>query len=143
MYKRKKWGKKQFIFAGIFLELLVILIIFVSAQGFIETKILKISEKTHAKVINVSNISFVKDNIGQDVTYEYYVGNEKYISTSRMYKIDMNIKEIDICYSKNKPSRSLVYQTVYVPLVCACILGTTTLIVVPKRIKECDEQGRK
>ena len=143
MYKRKKWGKKQFIFSGIFLELLVILVIFASAQGFIETKILKISEKTHAKVINVSNISFVKDNIGQDVTYEYYVGNEKYISTSRMYKIDMNIKEIDICYSKNKPSRSLVYKTVYVPLVCACILGTATLIVVPKRIKECDEQGRK
>lgn len=70
MYKRKKWGKKQFIFAGIFLELLVILVIFASAQGFIETKILKISEKTHAKVINVSNISFVKDNIGQDVTQE-------------------------------------------------------------------------
>ena len=68
MYKRKKWGKKQFILAGIFIEFLVAFVIFISAQGFIETKILKISEKTHAKIINVSNISFVKDNIGPDVT---------------------------------------------------------------------------
>lgn len=143
MYKSRKWGKKQFIIAGILIELFLLFIIFISAQGFIETKILRISEKTQAKVINVSNISFVKDNIGQDVTYEYYVGNEKYISTSRMYKIDMNIKEIDIFYSKNKPNRSLVYQTMYVPLACASILGIAMLIVCPKRIKECDEQGRK
>lgn len=68
---------------------------------------------------------------------------KKYISTSRMYKIDMNIKEIDIFYSKNKPSRSLVYQTMYVPLACASILGIAMLIVCPKRIKECDEQGIK
>lgn len=139
MYKRKKWGKKQFIFAGIFLELLVLLVIFISAQGFIETKILKISEKTQATVINISDVSFVKDNIGQDVTYEYNVGNETYTDKSRMYKIDLNVKEIDIFYSKNNPSRSFVYQTVYIPLICAFILGTALLIAIPKRIKECDE----
>jgi len=143
MYKYKQWGKKQFIFAGVFIELFVLFIVFISAQGFIETQLLKISEKTQATVINIENLSFVKDNIGQDVTYEYYVGNEKYTSTSRMYKIDMNIKEIDIFYSKDKPSRSFVYQILYIPLTCACIATMAIISVLPKRIKECDEQGRK
>ena len=143
----KSIPKSTFVIITIFTMILGFVVMYLSIRPLIETRILKTSEKTIAKIYDSSRENTSKKightNFQRVIKYTYVVDNVTYDSKSilwwRLYAnsskgVEIG-KNIDVYYNINEPNNVEVYHNSYFLLFLSILFVTLPPIFLLKRFK--------
>lgn len=143
----KNIPKSTFVIITIFTMILGFVVMYLSIRPLIETKILKTSEKTIARIYDSSRENTSKKtghtNFQRVIKYNYVVDNVTYDSKSilwwRLYAnsskgVEIG-KNIDVYYNINEPNNVEVYHNSYFLLFLSILFVTLPPIFLLKRFK--------
>ena len=143
----KNIPKSTFVIITIFTMILGFVVMYLSIRPLIETKILKTSEKTIARIYDSSWENTSKKtghtNFQRVIKYTYVVDNVTYDSKSilwwRLYAnsskgVEIG-KNIDVYYNINEPNNVEVYHNSYFLLFLSILFVTLPPIFLLKRFK--------
>lgn len=143
----KNIPKSTFVIITIFTMILGFVVMYLSIRPLIETKILKTSEKTIARIYDSSRENTSKKtghtNFQRVIKYTYVVDNVTYDSKSilwwRLYAnsskgVEIG-KNIDVYYNINEPNNVEVYHNSYFLLFLSILFVTLPPIFLLKRFK--------
>ena len=143
----KNIPKSTFVIITIFTMILGFVVMYLSIRPLIETKILKTSEKTIARIYDSSRENTSKKtghtNFQRVIKYTYVVDNVTYESKSilwwRLYAnsskgVEIG-KNIDVYYNINEPNNVEVYHNSYFLLFLSILFVTLPPIFLLKRFK--------
>ena len=143
----KNIPKSTFVIITIFTMILGFVVMYLSIRPLIETKILKTSEKTIARIYDSSRENTSKKtghtNFQRVIKYTYVVDNVTYDSKSILWwRLFANSnkgveigKNIDVCYNINEPNNVEVYHNSYFLLFLSILFVTLPPIFLLKRFK--------
>ena len=143
----KNIPKSTFVIITIFTMILGFVVMYLSIRPLIETKILKTSEKTIARIYDSTRENTSKKtghtNFQRVIKYTYVVDNVTYDSKSilwwRLYAnsskgVEIG-KNIDVYYNINEPNNVEVYHNSYFLLFLSILFVTLPPIFLLKRFK--------